>query len=197
MNSLLLHTKLLYLRPCQMTDLDSLYELAINSDVRRFLFDDRQVSRDEVKRFVDQSIATFAKFKYGLWLFFEHQNDLIAGFAGLLHFERELPSLIFATRPQLWKRGYATQAALSILDYAFNVIALERIIADVDEANKASIKVLEKLGMSQTRRAIVNGQPLIYYEIKDELLPDGKRFNSTEKTLSLHYYQNNETRINH
>jgi RimJ/RimL family protein N-acetyltransferase len=48
------------------------------------------------------------------------------------------------------------------------VLGLERVEADVDEHNKASIRVLEALGMSRTRRAIVNERPLLYYEIQSE-----------------------------
>ncbi|NJL99522.1 MAG: N-acetyltransferase, partial [Synechococcaceae cyanobacterium SM2_3_2] len=46
-------------------------------------------------------------------------------------------------------------------------LELERVEADVDEPNKASIRVLETLGMSRTRRAIVNERPLLYYEIQN------------------------------
>lgn len=160
-----LHTDRLRLQPCKIDDLDSLHELWTETDVRRFLFDDRQISRKEARLFVNASAANFTNRGYGLWLFFEDQHDLIAGFAGLLDSSQGPPSLIFGTRPQLWGRGYAKEAARAVLRYAFDVLGLERAVADVDEPNEASIRVLEALGMSQTRRAIVNGRPLLYYEI--------------------------------
>lgn len=160
----LLTTERLRLRPCQSDDLDSLHELWTEADVRRFLFDDRQISHSEARSFVAASATNFTERGYGLWLFFEHQSDLIAGFAGLLGSSQEPPSLIFGTRPQLWGRGYATEAASAVLRYAFDVLGIESAIADVDEPNIASIRVLEALGMSRTRRAIVNGQSLLYYK---------------------------------
>ncbi len=165
--SYLLHTDRLRLRPCQLDDLDSLHELWIDADVRRFLFDDRQISREEARSFIDMSVATFTDRKYGIWLFFEHQSDRIAGFTGLLQSSEELPNLIFGTEPRLWGRGYATEAASAVLRYAFDVLGIEYAIADVDEPNEASIRVLERLGMSRTRREIVNGRPLLYYKICD------------------------------
>lgn len=165
----LLHTDRLQLRPCQNNDLDSLHELWIETNVRRFLFDDRQISREEAKLFIDTSIANFKDCGYGMWVFFEGQNELMAGFAGLLHSPEGPPSLIFGTRPQLWGRGYATEAASAVLRYVFDVLGLEHAIADVDEPNAASIRVLESLGMSRTRRAIINGRPLLYYEIHNLL----------------------------
>jgi RimJ/RimL family protein N-acetyltransferase len=161
----LLLTDRLRLRPCQVNDLDCLHELWTEVDVRQFLFDDRQISREEAQAFVDTSVANFTNHGYGLWLCFEQQSDLTVGFVGLLHSSQGPPSLIFGIRPQLWRRGYATEAASAVLRYAFDVLGLERVVADVDEPNKASIRVLEGLGMSQTRRAIANGRPLLYYEI--------------------------------
>ncbi|MDM9385714.1 GNAT family N-acetyltransferase [Chlorogloeopsis sp. ULAP01] len=161
----LLHTERLSLRPCQNEDLNSLHKLWIDANVRRFLFDDRQISCEQAQSFIETSTENFTNYGYGIWLFFENQNDLIAGFAGLLHSLQEAPSLIFGTCPSLWGRGYAKEAARTVLNYAFDVLDLERVIADVDEPNEASIRVLEAIGMSQTRRAIINERPLLYYEI--------------------------------
>ena len=52
-----------------------------------------------------------------------------------------------------------------MLRHAFEELGLKRVVADVDEPNAASIRVLEKLGMIKIRRALVNEQPLLYYEI--------------------------------
>jgi RimJ/RimL family protein N-acetyltransferase len=164
----LLYSDRLHLRPCQIDDLDFLHKLWNDPDVRRFLFDDRIISHEEARSFLDLSTASFTNRGYGLWLFFERQSDLIAGFAGLLDFSQEAPSLIFGTKPQLWGRDYATEAALAVLRYAFETLGSDRVIADVDEPNEASIRVLEKLGMSRIRRDIVNGRLLLYYEIRQE-----------------------------
>ena len=111
----LLHTERLRLRPCRVDDLDSLHELWTETDVRRFLFDDRAISCEEARSFVAASKASFADDGYGLWLFFEDQSNLIAGFVGLLHSNEGPPSLIFGTRPQLWgtrlRRGSSTRGA--------------------------------------------------------------------------------------
>ncbi|MEO1349232.1 MAG: GNAT family N-acetyltransferase [Cyanobacteria bacterium J06635_15] len=162
----LLRTERLSLRPCQMSDIGAIHQLWTGSDVRRFLFDDRQITHEEAKSFIEASVVSFASHGYGIWLFFEHQNDQMAGFSGLLHSLQSSPSLIFGTRPQLWGRGYAKEATLSVLRYAFDVLGLKKVEADVDEPNQASIRVLEALGMSRTRRAIINDCPLLYYEIQ-------------------------------
>ena len=162
----LLRTERLSLRPCQMSDLDATHQLWTEADVRRFLFDDRQITNEEAKSFIETSVMSFAHYGYGIWLFFDRQSDQVAGFSGLLHSLQSSPSLIFGTRPQLWGRGYAKVATLSVLRYTFDVLGLKKVEADVDEPNKASIRVLEALGMSRTQRVIVNERPLLYYEIQ-------------------------------
>ena len=44
-------------------------------------------------------------------------------------------------------QGYATEAARPLLAHAFETLRLPEIIADIDERNRASIRVAEKLGM--------------------------------------------------
>lgn len=161
-----LHTNRLNLRPCQMSDLSAIHQLWTESAVRRYLFNDRPIALEEARSFLESSTASFANQGYGIWLFFEHHNDRIAGFTGLLHASQESPSLIFGTQPQLWGRGYAREAAAAVLDYAFNVLELKTIVADVDEPNRASIRVLEALGMTQTGSETANEHPLLYYEIQ-------------------------------
>lgn len=50
--------------------------------------------------------------------------------------------------PDLWGNGYATEAARLILGFAFSELALHRVFATVDPRNLASVRVLEKLGMT-------------------------------------------------
>jgi RimJ/RimL family protein N-acetyltransferase len=168
--SQILHTEQLMLQPCTLDDLDAVHLLWTDPDIRRYLFDDRTISRQEASDFLAASDESFAQHGYGLWLFFEHPGDAdggqrltIAGFSGLLPVPDQPPSLVFGTRPQLWGRGYAREATAAVLRYVFDELGLEQVVADVDEPNTASIRTLESLGMARTGRAMVNGRPLLYY----------------------------------
>ena len=169
--SKVLHTEHLTLRPCTLADLDALHELWTDPDIRRFLFDDRTLSRQEASDFLAASTESFAQQGYGLWLFFERLGDAsggpstIAGFSGLMPVPEEPPSLVFGTHPQRWGRGYAKEATAAVLRYVFDELGLEQVLADVDEPNTASIHVLAGLGMVLTGRAVVNDHPLLYYAI--------------------------------
>ena len=161
-----LTTQSLDLRPCSREDLPVLLGLWTDPAVRRFLFDDRVVSREEALGLVDRNLECLRDERYGLWLFFERGEETLAGFSGLLRSERGEPSLIFGTRPDLWGRGYAFEAASAVVAYALGTLGMTRVVADVDEPNEASIRVLEKLGMRRTGRRVVNDHPLLDYEIR-------------------------------
>jgi len=51
----------------------------------------------------------------------------------------------------VWGRGYATEAARTLLRYGFDTLGLEKIVAIVKPDNAASIKVVEKIGLKYKR----------------------------------------------
>jgi RimJ/RimL family protein N-acetyltransferase len=54
--------------------------------------------------------------------------------------------LAYALAPDVWGRGYATEAASACVRAGFDELGLDRILADVDPENSASIRVLQKAG---------------------------------------------------
>jgi RimJ/RimL family protein N-acetyltransferase len=154
----------LQLEPCRLEDALPVHELWTNPHIRHFLFDEREISLDETRLFIETSLANFEQYGYGLWLVFEADEHHLIGFAGLLQSESNAPNLIYGVHPDFWGRGYATEAASAVLTYAREMLGLPLIKADVDEPNAASVRVLTKLGMKQTNRAVIQGRPLLYFE---------------------------------
>ena len=58
----------------------------------------------------------------------------------------------YKTHPYFWKRGYTTDALLEILKFGFANLKLHRIEAGCAVDNLASIRVLEKVGMTNEGR---------------------------------------------
>ena len=52
-----------------------------------------------------------------------------------------------------WNRGYATEAATALRDYAFDTLKLERVAAGHFAENHASGRILTKLGFRYTKEA--------------------------------------------
>jgi ribosomal-protein-alanine N-acetyltransferase len=68
---------------------------------------------------------------------------------------------------RFWGRGYATEAARVLLDIGFGIVRVNEIFADCFADNRASIRVMEKIGMKTLRnhglfnrlRGISYGEP--------------------------------------
>jgi len=72
-----------------------------------------------------------------------------AGKAGFHRF----PDIGYLLDPVLWGQGLVAEALAPIIARAFTLHGLDRIMADVDPRNAASIRVLEKLGFAESHRA--------------------------------------------
>jgi [ribosomal protein S5]-alanine N-acetyltransferase len=155
-----LETTRLRLRPCRAADEGVVHALWTDAHVRRFLFDDRRLSPSHV----EASLASFEQHGYGLWLAHARDGGGLVGFAGLLSSEDGPPNLIYGVSPDSCGRGYATEAARAVLDYALTTLGLASVKADVDEPNAASVRVLEKLGMRRVGVGAGACGRLIYFE---------------------------------
>lgn len=55
----------------------------------------------------------------------------------------------FGVVPQHWKKGYATEIARALLEAGFKKLNLHRVAAQCAPENKASIRVMQKLGLAR------------------------------------------------
>jgi ribosomal-protein-alanine N-acetyltransferase len=117
-------------------------------DVRRFLFDDAMLSAAEVSEAIEDSTREFSRAGYGLWLIREKDPAGLVGTTGLRPLEDIGLEIFYSLAPGSWGKGYATEAARAVLDYALGPLGLPEVLAEVDEGNTASIAVIERLGMT-------------------------------------------------
>lgn len=93
---------------------------------------------------------------------FEAGSLELIGFCGLRYIgETRDVELLYGIHPRLWGRGFATEAARAILQWAFRETTLPRVFAGADLPNAASFRVMEKLGMrfSETRMTAAGETP--------------------------------------
>jgi RimJ/RimL family protein N-acetyltransferase len=58
----------------------------------------------------------------------------------------------YALREDVWGQGYGTEVARALIDLGFTQLGLHRVWATVHPENVASIRVLEKAGMTYEGR---------------------------------------------
>ncbi|MGH9369287.1 MAG: GNAT family N-acetyltransferase [Thermoanaerobaculia bacterium] len=164
-----IETERLALRPAATEDVDGLYRLWTHPEVRRFLWDDLAIARERAAAVVEDSLASFEKEGLGLFVAALRPDPRLVGFCGLRRFgeDREV-EILYGIEPGLWGRGLATEAARAVLRHGFENLALDRIFAGADAPNAASFRVMEKLGMSFSKRLEIGGREVVYWAVSRE-----------------------------
>ena len=114
------------------------------------------------------SSRDFARHGYGLWAVRQKETGEAIGFCGLRSSESEAPELLYGLWPRWWGQGLATEAAQGVIAYAFSVLRLAAVEGATDVPNLASVRVMERLGMSFTRRGTLNGLDTAFYRLARE-----------------------------
>lgn len=164
----ILETDRLIMRHLQMTDLEDLFALYRDPDIRRYFPEGTltlEETRDELEWFLNGHPEHP---QLGLWATIDKQADQFIGRCGLLpwtiedHSEVEVAYLL--SKP-FWGKGLATEAARAIASYGFEQLGLTRLICLIDPDNRASINVAEKTGMAFEKRIDEEPAPLLLYSL--------------------------------
>jgi RimJ/RimL family protein N-acetyltransferase len=146
-----LETERLTLRPFAAGDLDAFYEMHGDAGVARWLRNEAR-TLEETRKLLELKIAGLALEREGQWLsaavVLRETDELVAdvslNWASEQHKQGEIG---FVVHPQHQGRGYATEAARPLLDFAFETLGLHRVAGTLEARNAASGRVLAKLGM--------------------------------------------------
>jgi RimJ/RimL family protein N-acetyltransferase len=151
-------TARLSIAPVTMDDVDGLWAVWREPDVRRFLFDDEPVSRDRADEIVRAALAR-AEARLGLWTLRERGASTVIGAVGLqpaADTARYAPALagiteiVVSLAPSAWGKGYATEALEPVLHYAFATRGDAQLVAVVDVPNETSHRLMLRLGFVAT-----------------------------------------------
>lgn len=118
-------------------------------EVMRFAFEGRTLSLEETQRYVRQHFQMTESLT-GIATLREKSSNEVIGTAGLIPCRplgREDMELGFILTRSAWGKGYATEIGKAQIDLGFESLKLDRLIAMVHPDNRASLKVIVKLGM--------------------------------------------------
>ncbi len=165
--SKILESQRLLLKPILPSQLHTLHSIFIDPYVRKYLCDDRIFSLQQVEEMLIESQKLFNEQRFGLWFIETRDEQKIIGFAGLWYFFAEKqPQLAYALLPEATKKGYATEASTRILEYCFNDLGYQYLLASCDKPNLESQKVALRIGMKQVEEKIVDGNPILFFKIE-------------------------------
>jgi ribosomal-protein-alanine N-acetyltransferase len=136
--------------------------------VRRWLWDDRLPTPQEVREIVESSTQTWADPGYGFWGIAPPKGTGLIGTVGFREssWEPGVCELVYSLDPAWWGKGIATEVSRAAIEWVFTTHGWLRIVGATDTPNLASARVLEKIGMRKVREGTLeNGLPTVFYEL--------------------------------
>lgn len=167
----ILETDRLLFRHLVLGDLDELYLLYDDPDIRRY-FPEGILSYEETKEEIEWFIKGHPEHpELGLWATIHKENNKFIGRCGLLPWvidHRPEVEVAYLIAKEYWGKGLGTEAAQGILNYGFSQLHLSRMICLIERENVASVKVAEKIGMSYEREGRDDKGPFLLYSKNKE-----------------------------
>ncbi len=162
----ILETERLLLRRLLPSDLDQLYALYRDEEIRRY-FPEGTLTYAETQEELEWFLNGHPEHpELGLWATIHKPSQRFIGRCGLLpwmidgRFEVEVAYLLDKA---FWGQGLATEAGKALVRYGFEQLHLDRLVCLIDAENQASIGVAERIGMRFERAAEDDKGPFWLY----------------------------------
>lgn len=145
-----LSTPRLVLRQWRASDLEPFARLNADPAVMQFL--SGCLERAESDRLAQAAEAEVARQGWGLWAVELRASAAFIGFVGLRAPAFEAPftpciEIGWRLERQSWGKGFATEAGLECLRFAFETLDLPEVVSFTVPQNRRSRAVMERLGM--------------------------------------------------
>jgi len=166
-----LETPRLILRDFRKSDLKAVHAYSSLDEVARYLVwgpNTPAQSKQAIEGFIEDQ-RTRPREIFDVAVTLKPKGDVIGG-AGVRIIDRDnlTGEIGYTLHPDFWGFGFATEATRALLDAGFNELGLQRIVAHCDQRNKASARVMERLGMR--REGAFRASKIIHGHWRDEYL---------------------------
>ena len=169
-----LETSRLILRNLTNDDVDNLVILDSDREVMRFINGGIAISRGAIANdFLPYAMSYGKRYdNFGFWAMVEKQSQEFIGWIFLrpevdfkllqqLNFaEPDTVETGYRIRRQSWNKGYTTEGVRALINKSFTESDIPKIVAWAIAENKASTRVMEKVGMKLQQEYIVTADML-------------------------------------
>lgn len=145
-------------------DVEALYQLYEDPRLTRYtegLFPQKEQERQYIRDYIKN---VYEYYGFGTWLIHRKEDGRLIGRAGFNYrpgFEEA--ELGFVIGVPYWNNGYAHEVCRHLLDLGRTVYELGTVQALAMEENKASIRLLEKLGFVYKEKVFLDGREYMRY----------------------------------
>jgi RimJ/RimL family protein N-acetyltransferase len=160
----ILNTARLTLRGLAGDGLDAYAAMAGDAEVMRYI--GGALDRAQSWRQIALHVGHWSLRGYGNWAIERTADGVLLGRCGLWRPEG-WPGLEIGWKlaRHAWGQRYATEAARAAMSWAWTTLDAPRLISVIHPENGASIRVAERLGLRPARDDVINGQPVVIFDI--------------------------------
>lgn len=143
-----LETERLALRMPAMDDADEIFSsYARDPEVTKYLLWTPHRNIQTTRKFLRECLSTWKKGTSFQWAIIRKEDKKLLGMVSCRPEEGHKAQLGYVLARSEWGKGYATEAVRALVDWAVSQDGIHRVWAACDVDNKASARVLEKVGM--------------------------------------------------
>ena len=162
-----IETARLYLRQFTPDDLDDLYRIYSDPETMKYLTGVR--TREATEIAIHTMLKRWEENNFGMWALVHKIDRKMIGRCGLAFLDKTPEvELGYALDKVYWNQGLATEASFASLNYGFQILKLDRIVAIARPENIASQRVIQKVGMKYEKNARYYETDVVYYSISRE-----------------------------
>ena len=168
-----LETKRLILREILPTDAIGMFELDSNPEVHRFVGKKPVKHIDESRLMIENIRKQYADNGIGRWAVILKETNEFIGWSGIklikdsINNHQNFYEIGYRFIEKHWGKGYATEAGLAFIDFAFNEMKVPVLYAYADAGNNNSRHILEKLGMQYVNSFEFDGDEHVWFSMKN------------------------------
>jgi len=161
-----LESERLYYRKFKYDDFPIVFDWSCNIENMKYRFSG-PISEVETHEYLDWAISNAdaeecRNYEYAAVL---KADDALIGAATLMQLP-ENPEIGWTIHRNYWRQGYGTEIGYAMLKLGFDILGLRRIIAGCNARNRASYRIMEKIGMRREACFVKaqNGRSALNYE---------------------------------
>jgi RimJ/RimL family protein N-acetyltransferase len=163
-------TERLRLRPLHASDAEALFAIFSDPKVMRYWSSEPWTSFEQAHTLIARDEAGLASGEHLRLGLVRREDGALLGTCSLFKIDRSCrrAELGYALASTAWGRGYMHEALKGVVDYAFNVLDLNRIEADIDPRNGSSARSLQRLGF--THEGLLRERWIVGLEVSDSAI---------------------------
>ena len=171
-----LETERLILRELVPTDDLGMFELDSNPEVHRFVGKKPVKHIDESRLMIENIRNQYVENGIGRWAVLLKETNEFIGWSGIklikesINNHQNFYEIGYRFIQKHWGKGYATEAGLAFVDFAFNEMKIPDLYAYADCDNADSRRILEKIGMHFVNSFEYQGEEEVWYSMKNPSL---------------------------